>query len=162
MTILSLNREPIGTRLVVADTTASIELPTTPTAFIWGIVTGADYQYNAATGVFTADNEIFFNSTAQWHVNRMSGNSEFYADAEFYINGVWVRGTNSGRRAQIKSTEGTKTIAFPFNGRFAAGTILRFVAWASDTGTNLVTDTINGSTFPASRLTINTIRGHLI
>jgi hypothetical protein len=151
-----------GSALVADDVTASISVPTSPTAFVWPNVRNSnpDVQYNATNGVFTFTEDVFFNSTANWHVHGASSKS-FYADAETSLDGVtWTRGVNSLRVMETDS--GGTTASFGFNGFFPKGLRLRFIWWASATGVDIRTEVFNGSTSAAARLTVNTIIGKKI
>lgn len=155
-------RPAYGTRLVADVVAASQALPTAPTAFLWANVRAADSQYDAATGVITIARDCFFTSVANWTVNIPAGQSDFFADAEFFVAGAWTRGTNSGRREEIRTLDGDRTVSFGFSGWFAAGTKLRFVAWASSASATIATSTDQGTTVPAARLTYSTQAGYLV
>lgn len=155
-------RSVTGSRLVADDVTATpVALPITPTAFVWPNVRAADAQYNNATGAVTIARDCFFTSVANWSAKIDSGQGDIFADAEFFVGGQWVRGTNSGRRTTIRSTDGSVTVSFAFSGFFPAGTILRFVLWASTASIYIQATTDNGSTFSAARLTYSTVAGGL-
>jgi len=162
MTFIATRGGAQGARLIAKVTAASQALPTTPTAFLWATVQVADPQYNAATGVITIAKDCFFTSVANWTVNMPAGTADIFADAEFFVSGAWVRGTDSGRREKIRSSDGARTVSFGFAGWFAAGTTLRFVAWASSAAAVIETSTDNGTTIPAARLTYSTQLGVIV
>lgn len=152
-----------GSRLIADDVTVTeTALPITPTPFVWPNVRAADPQYNASTGVITIARDCFFTSVANWTAHVNAGQGDIYADAEFFVGGQWVRGTNSGRREELRSADGDRTISFGFAGWFAAGTMLRFVLWASNTSAHINASTNNGTTFAAARLTYSTETGNLV
>lgn len=151
-----------GSRLIADDVTmVETAIPTTPTAFVWPNVRAADPQYDATTGVITIARDCFFTSVANWTTHINAGQADLYADAEFFVNGQWVRGTNSGRREEMRSSDGDRTISFGFSGFFAAGTKLRFVMWSNSASAHIISSVISGTTFAAARLTYSTITGHL-
>lgn len=158
--LADLDQRVRGSRLVADLVAASTALPTAPTAFVWPNVRAADAQYNSSTGVITIARDCFFTSVANWTVNIPAGQSNFFADAEFFVSGVWTRGTNSGRREVIRTVDGDRTVSFGFSGWFAAGTQLRFVAWASSATATITTTTDQGTTFAAARLTYSTQPGN--
>ena len=154
-------RGTCGTRLI-ADSLAALQaMPTVPTVFIWPNIRRNDPQYDANTGAITIAEDSFFSSSANWATSVISGTGYFYADAEFYVNGEWVRGLNSCRREYIRNGDQQRTTVFPFDGFFPAGTILRFVAWASGSNVVISTSTDQGSTIAAARLTYATIAGKI-
>lgn len=159
--LADLHQKVRGSRLVADDVTMTeVALPTTPTVFIWPNVRVADSQYNASTGVITIARDCFFTSVANWTAHINTGQADIYADAEFFVGGSWVRGTNSGRREEIRTSDGDRTISFGFSGFFVAGTTLRFVLWSNSSGSHINSSTVNGSTFAAARLTYSTISGN--
>ena len=153
----------VGRALIANSTATSQAIPTTPTTFIWPNVKNAnpDPQYNATTGYYTFAADCFFNSVASWTITG-SASRIFYADAETSIDGgtTWVRGTES-LRAEDANNSGV-TLQFPFSGFFAKGTMLRYIAWASDTGVTISTTNVGSSVAPAARLTTNCIFGSKI
>lgn len=150
----------IGRALIANSTATSQAIPTTPTAFVWPNVRNSnpDPQYDSSTGYFTFIADCFFNSVASWTLTG-SASRVFYADAETSVDGgiTWVRGTES-LRAEDATSAGV-TLMFPFSGFFPKGLMLRFVAWANNTGVTITTTTVSGSTAPAARLTTNCIFG---
>lgn len=158
--LADLHQRVRGARLIADDITMTeTALPTTPTVFIWPNVRVADSQYDSSTGSITIARDCFFTSVANWTAHINTGQADIYADAEFFVGGVWVRGTNSGRREEIRTSDGDRTISFGFSGFFAAGTILRFVLWSNSSGAHINSSVVDGTTFAAARLTYSTIPG---
>lgn len=147
-----------GRALVAKQTAASVDVGTTPATWIWPTVQVADGQYDGATGNITIAEDCFFTSVASWRVVG-STNRIFYADAEFSLDGgvTWQRGADSLREEQVSSA--SRTLSFPFAGWYPAGTMLRFIAWASGSGVTAQTNAVGTSTAPAARLTYTTITG---
>lgn len=153
-------KKALGTRLIADNVTVGeTALPVSPTAFVWPNVRVADGQYDASTGVITIARDCFFTSVANWTTHIGAGQADIYADAEFFVGGQWVRGANSGRREVIRNLDGYRVVSFGFAGFFPAGTMLRFVTWASSAFAHIDTTIVNGSTFAAARLTYSTIYG---
>lgn len=147
----------IRRRLIVNSAVVSQAVPTSPTVFIWPNTVVADSQYDSTTGVITFADDCEFVSSAHWNITCSSGQKTFFADAEFFSGGVWVRGTRSMRIDQARNADGTRTVVFPFAGGFLKGTLLRFVMWG-DAGITIDTVSNQGSTSPAARLTYECIK----
>lgn len=150
----------LGRALIAKQTAESSSIPTTPTTFIWPTAanTNPDLQYDPVTGYLTFKRDGFFWSNASWRVFGTT-NRQVFADAEFSLDGgnTWTRGADSGREESASTTG--RSLQFPFAGHYPAGTMLRFMFWASGTGVTIQSSSRDGSGFPSSRLTTVHING---
>lgn len=150
-------------RVIAKNTTASLTTPTTPTAVTY-TAASADPNFNLATGVITFDQDVLFTSVFNTSLSATSGSPFYYADAEVSTDGgtTWVRGVDSLRAEQIRSTDGVRTINLTFSGSFLKGQQLRFVHWASVNTVRQTSATISGSAYAAIRLTYTALHATII
>lgn len=156
------SRGVVGSRLIANSNAASQSLPLVVSGFIWPNVLRADPQYNVSDGVLTFTEDCFFSSTVTLSVQMQSGNGSVFADAQVFVGGVWVIGTESARQLYVKNGDQAVTANFSFDGFFAAGTILRFAIWSNSANLRLVTTSLDGGSIaPAARLTYACLSGKL-
>lgn len=157
-----VSRGVVGSRLIVNSNAASQSLPLAISGFIWPNVLRTDPQYNVADGAITFAEDCFFSSTVALSVQMLAGNGSIFADAQVFVGGVWVTGTESARELYVRNGDQAVTANYSFDGFFAAGTILRFAVWCDNANLRLVTTSLGGgSTAPAARLTYMCIAGKL-
>jgi len=144
----------IAYREVAYNNSTLIAVPTTPTPCTLTNCLGTDPAFSLANGTITFNHDVAWCSTVSVLAACNSGTPVYYTDAEISLDGgaTWTRGSNSMRMEQLAAGY-LRTREFSFAGKFPAGSMLRFVEWASAAGVTLVTATDHGSTAPARRLT---------
>jgi len=139
--------------------TASTELPTTPTVFVWPTeIVDTIGSYNNTTGVITLQFSGDFSFNFLYNSQTSGSAKQLYSAAQIWNGSTWVAAEFSTR--QISVAQNIKTLAtFVSTNPFAAGTQLRFVTWASAAGLNLVTESPSaGYTIPAARLMVTGVK----
>lgn len=146
----------VAYRNVAKTTAASTAVPTTPTVVVPGANLGTDPLFNPTTGTIGPfPYDVLWSSTVSVNATRTSGTPTYFTDAEVSTDGgtTWVRGVDSLRAEELSSNY-VRTREFSFSGKFAKGSMLRFVEWASASGVSLATSAnIQGSVIPARRIT---------
>jgi hypothetical protein len=154
-----LNPGPKVYRGVAYNNTGSLAVPTNYAVALSTNNNGTDPLFNQSTGVigpFPVDVE--WTSTVMVNPTCSSGTPLYYTDAEVSVDGgtTWIRGSNSLRIEQLAAGY-TRTREFSFSGKFAAGSMLRFIEWASASGVTLQTVTVTNNSVtsiaPARRIT---------
>jgi len=152
----------LGAYMDVQRRTATFNMPTTPTAFVWDTeVSDAKNMYDSATGVITIPFTGMFTFNFMFNTETSSGTRQIISAAELSTdNGAtWVKSEFSARQQAVRAGDNTQATYVSTN-RFAQGVKLRFPTWC-DANVTIVTETpVNGTgfTIPAARLLITGIR----
>lgn len=141
------------------NTTATTNLPTTPTVFALPTVVKSDgISYDTGTGIFTVNRSINFAVMLQLNCTPSASGKNVYFYAEVDEGSGWVIQQYTARQQTITNNA---AIQLPFYiGRyFAAGTKIRFYVWADATVSIKTTDlpgtTAGTVTLPAALLTMS-------
>ena len=153
-----IKNKPGNLALDLQDRSASIALPTVPTIIkppITAVSSGI--TYDPLTGIVTLPEERVYSTFTILNCETTS-NRNIYTYAEVNIGSGWVISTYSGRVIQIQPQLDWQVLTVSRN-FFPAGTQLRFPFYASNTGVNLVSINLPGTTpgtviAPAFRLLI--------
>ena len=139
--------------------TASVDVPTSPTLFVWDTeVADTLGIYNPTTGVFTIPFSGDFNFIFMYNTATVGSAKQLYSAAQLWNGNAWVPLEYSTR--QVSVAQGIKAQStFVSTNPFQAGAQLRFVTWASATGVTINTESpATGYTIPAARILLTGVK----
>lgn len=149
----------LGSYLDAQVRTASVSVPISPTVFVWDTeVTDNLSEYDPATGIITLKFSGTYSFNFLYNAFTSGSSKQLYTAAQVYSGGEWVPLEYSTR--QLTVAQGIKALStFVSTNPFEAGTQIRFVTWASETGVTIVTESpATGYTISAARILITGVK----
>ena len=130
------------------DRTASITINNTPTLLQpanFLPATAVGITYDAATGVFTFENEGVYSLAISLNLTASSANQYVYLYAQKNVGAGWVNTSNSGKSYELKNGLTVQFVS-PQAVYRAAGEQTRYYIYSNGTNSSLVTQTLPGVT----------------